>query len=76
MLELLEKLYFYLIGPEILATVAAVVAKAPGAVDERLLAQPHQLTRSQEQSALKASNLANNSDDLCWKITYSTLEKD
>ena len=46
-----------LVGPEVLATVAAVVAESPGTVDEGLLAQPDQLTRLKEQGSLQRSNL-------------------
>lgn len=43
-----------LVDPEVLATVASVVAETPGTIDERLLRESREASRVQELGALDA----------------------
>ena len=47
-----------LVSSPVLASVTAVVPKAPGAVHERLLAEPGQLAGVEEQGPLQGANSA------------------
>ena len=47
-----------LVSSPVLASVTAIVPEAPGAVHERLLAEPRQLAGVEEQGPLQSANSA------------------
>ncbi len=49
-------LHHELVDPEILSTIAAVVAETPRAIDESLLRERHEVPGGQEVGALQGSN--------------------